>query len=144
MIQTRRGRPQGRPLSCIYHVGMRVLVVLSSVALLVVASAQATVRRGGLHGLVTRGPVVPVCSIEVPCDAPAPGVTLLFFRNDRMVGRALTDQNGRYALRLPAGVYTVSRPAAASSLDRKLEPNRVRVYAGRLSRVDFSIDTGIR
>jgi hypothetical protein len=139
-----KGRPQGRPFSCIYHVIMRVLAVLSSVALLVVASAQATVRRGGLHGLVTRGPIVPVCAIEVPCDAPAPHLTLLFLRNDRLVGRVVTDESGRYSLRLPAGAYTVSRPAAVSSIDRKLEPNRVRVFAGRLTRVDFSIDTGIR
>ena len=139
-----KGRPQGRPFSCIYHMVMRVLAVVSSVALLLVASAEATVRRGGLHGVVMRGPIVPVCSIELPCDAPAPHVTLLFLRNDRLVGRAVTDADGRYALRLPAGSYTVSRPAAVSSIDRKLEPNRVRVYAGRVTRVDFSIDTGIR
>jgi hypothetical protein len=123
---------------------MRVLAVCSSVALLLAASAEATVRRGGLHGLVTRGPIVPVCSIELPCDAPAPHVTLLFLRNDRLVGRAVTDADGHYSLRLPAGAYTVSRPAASSSLDRKLEPNRVRVYGGRMTQIDFSIDTGIR
>jgi hypothetical protein len=122
---------------------MRVLVALSSLALLVSASAQATVRRGGLHGLVTRGPIVPVCTIELPCDAPAPHVTLLFSRNDQVVGRVVTDGEGHYSLRLPAGLYYVRRPAA-SSIDRKLEPNQVRVYAGRLRQVDFSIDTGIR
>ena len=44
---------------------------------------------------------------------------------------------------LPAGLYAVRRPGT-TSIGRKLEPNRVRVYAGRLTRVDFSIDTGIR
>ena len=122
---------------------MRVLVLLSSLALLVSASAQATLRRGGLEGLVTRGPIVPVCSIELPCDAPAPHVTLLFSRNDQIVGRTVTDGDGHYALRLPAGMYSVRRPTA-SSMDRKLEPNQVRVVAGRLRHVDFSIDTGIR
>jgi hypothetical protein len=122
---------------------MRVLAVFSSVALLVAASAQATVRRGGLQGLVTRGPITPVCAIEVPCDAPAPHVTLLFSRNDRVLGRVVTDEDGHYSLRLPAGLYIVRRPVA-SSIDRKLEPNAVRVYAGRMREVDFSIDTGIR
>lgn len=126
-------------LPCVY---VRVLILLTSIALLVSASAQATVRRGGLHGLVTRGPITPVCAVEVPCDAPAPNVTLLFSRNDRVAGRVVTDAQGRYTLRLPAGVYQVHRPATA--FDRKLDPNRVRVYAGRLSHVDFSIDTGIR
>ena len=122
---------------------MRVLVLLASLALVLAAGAQATVRRGSLQGLVTRGPIVPVCAIEQPCDEPAKDVTLLFSRNDRVVGRVVTDEQGHYRLRLRAGVYTVRRPASGS-IDRKLEPNRVRVYAGRLTRVDFSIDTGIR
>jgi hypothetical protein len=126
-------------LRCVH---VRVLILLTTIALLVSASAQATVRRGGLQGLVTRGPITPVCAAEVPCDGPAPHVTLLFSRNDRVVGQVVTDARGRYALRLPAGFYQVHRPA--TSFDRKLDPNRVRVYAGRLTHVDFSIDTGIR
>src|SRR6059058_5238423 len=98
---------------------------------------------GLLAGLVTRGPITPVCVAEQPCDEPAKDVTLLFSHNDRVVGRVVTDEQGRYRLRLSAGLYAVRRPAAAS-IDRKLEPNRVRVYAGRLTQVDFSIDTGIR
>ena len=122
---------------------MRPLVLLASLALAAAAGAQATIGRGSLHGVVTRGPIVPVCAIEQPCDEPAKDVTLLFSRNDRVVGRVVTDEQGRYRLRLPAGLYAVRRPAAAS-IDRKLEPNRARVYAGRLTRIDFSIDTGIR
>jgi hypothetical protein len=122
---------------------MRVLVLLASTALVLAAGAQATVPRGSLAGVVTRGPITPVCVAEQPCDAPAKNVTLLFSRNEQLVGRVVTDEAGRYRLRLPAGLYTVRRPTAAS-IDRKLEPNHVRVYAGRLSRVDFSIDTGIR
>jgi hypothetical protein len=55
----------------------------------------------------------------------------------------VTDDEGRYRLRLPPGLYTVRRPAAGS-VDRKLEPNRVRVFAGRRTNIDFFIDTGIR
>jgi len=116
---------------------------MATIALVLVAGAQATVRRGWLAGLVTRGPITPVCVAEQPCDEPAKDVTLLFSHNDRVVGRVVTDEQGRYRLRLSAGLYAVRRPAAAS-IDRKLEPNRVRVYAGRLTQVDFSIDTGIR
>ncbi len=122
---------------------MRVLALLSSIALVAVAGAQATVGRGILAGIVTRGPITPVCVAEQPCDEPAKNVTLLFSRNDHIAGRVVTDGAGRYRLRLPAGVYTVRRPSAAG-LDRKLEPNRLRVYAGRVSRIDFAIDTGIR
>ena len=122
---------------------MRALVLLASLALVAAAGAQATVGHGSLAGVVKRGPITPVCAVEQPCDAPAKNVTLLFTHNDRVVGRAVTDEKGRYSLRLPAGLYSVRRPAAAS-IDRKLEPNHVRVYGGRMRRVDFSIDTGIR
>jgi hypothetical protein len=122
---------------------MRALVLLASLALVGAAGAQATVGRGSLAGVVKRGPIAPVCVVEQPCDEPAKGVTLLFSRNDRVVGRVITDDQGRYRLQLPAGLYSVRRPAAAS-IDRKLEPNHVRVYARRAAHVDFSIDTGIR
>jgi hypothetical protein len=81
---------------------------------------------------------------EQPCDAPAANVRLLFVRDGAAVGRAVTNQDGRYRVRLPAGSYSVRRAAATAPVDRKLDPNRARVYAGRLTRVDFSIDTGIR
>jgi hypothetical protein len=122
---------------------MRTVVLFSSLALVLAAGASATIRRGGLEGVVTRGPITPVCVAEQPCDEPARHVTLLFSRNDHVAGRVVTDEAGHYRLRLPAGVYTVRRPSA-TAFDRKLDPNRVRIYAGRFSRVDFAIDTGIR
>jgi hypothetical protein len=122
---------------------MRVLVALASLALVVTAVAQATVRRGVLQGEVRRGPITPVCTVELPCDGPAKNTTLLFSRNDHVVGRVVTDDEGRYRLRLPAGMYTVSRPAAVP-IDRKLTPHEIRIRAGRVTTVDFFIDTGIR
>jgi hypothetical protein len=122
---------------------MRAVVVVSALALLFAAGANATARPSGLYGVVTRGPITPVCVAELPCSAPAPNVTLLFSRNDHVVGRVVTDAFGRYRLRLPSGLYIVRRPAAAL-IDRRLDPSRVRVYRGKFGRIDFSIDTGIR
>jgi len=122
---------------------MRVLVGLSSLALALAAGAQATVPRGTLTGVVKRGPIAPVCVAEQPCDEPAKNVALLFSRTESVVARVVTDGQGRYRIRLRAGFYSVRRPGAAR-FDRKIEPNRVRVYAGRVKNVDFSIDTGIR
>jgi hypothetical protein len=124
---------------------MRLLVVVSTVtALALAAGAQATTLRGTLTGLVTRGPIAPVCTTEQPCSEPAPGVTLLFVRSGAIAGRTVTNAHGRYRLRLPGGSYAVRRTAVAGSTDRKLAPNRARVFGGRSHRVDFSIDTGIR
>lgn len=117
---------------------MRAVVLVSAVALLLTAGVQAATPRGTLTGIVMRGPITPVCAIEQPCDEPAANVTLMFSRDDTVVGRAVTDAHGRYRLRLPGGAYGVRRTKG------KVEPNRARVYAGRVTRVDFSIDTGIR
>lgn len=122
---------------------MRPAIALGAVALLAVGSAQATGVRSGLHGVVMRGPISPVCAAEQPCDRPAPNVTLLFSRNSHVVGRAVTNSDGRYRVRLPAGLYKVRRPGAVT-IGRGLEPDHARVRAGRFMRVDFSIDTGIR
>jgi hypothetical protein len=122
---------------------MKFVVAALSLALVLVAGAQASVVKSGLHGVVERGPIAPVCVAEQPCTEPARNVTLLFSRNSRVVGRAVTDTAGRYRVRLPAGVYAVRRPGSMG-IGRGIEPNRARVYAGRFSRVDFSIDTGIR
>jgi hypothetical protein len=122
---------------------MRAVVVVSALGLLLAAGADATTRPSGLYGVVTRGPITPVCVAEQPCSAPAKNVTLLFLRNDRVIGRVVSNAEGRYRLHLAAGLYTVRRPAAAS-VDRKLDPSHVRVYPRRFVRVEFSIDTGIR
>ena len=123
---------------------MRLLVLLSAAALAVTAGAHATPARGTLTGLVTRGPIAPVCVAEQPCDEPAPNVRLLFSRNGAVIGRATSNADGRYSVRLPAGSYSVRRGTVAGPVDVKLEPNHVRVYAGRLTHIGFSIDTGIR
>jgi hypothetical protein len=122
---------------------MRTVGLLFLASLLTAGATGAAVQRGTLSGVVTRGPITPVCAAEQPCDEPAPNVTLVFLRGQDVRGRVTTDRDGRYRLRLPAGTYMVRR-AVATTPDRKLDPNAVRVRAGRVTRVDFSIDTGIR
>lgn len=122
---------------------MRFTVLSGCLAVLIAGSAHAAPSPGGLKGVVTRGPIVPVCTAEGPCDAPARHVTLLFSRRGAPAGRTVTDAAGAYRVSLRAGVYAVRR-AGSAPIDRGLEPNRVRVHAGRFTRVDFSIDTGIR
>lgn len=105
-------------------------------------SAGATVGTG-LRGVVMRGPTSPVCVVGQPCSEPAAYVTLVFSRGGVDVGRVTTTRDGRYRLRLAAGDYGV-RLRRRPTIGRGLEPTRVRVVAGVMRRVDFSIDTGIR
>src|SRR5207247_5000225 len=108
------GRKADPPFASILCMPMRLVFLLASIALVVVAGAQATTRTGTLAGVVTRGPIVPVCAVEQPCDEPARNVTLLFSRNGTVVARVVTAGQGRYRRRLPAGSYDVRRPTSAT------------------------------
>jgi hypothetical protein len=132
------GRNAGPVLSCEQ---MRVFAALAAVV--AVSSAGATTSSSGLRGLVTRGPIAPVCTAEQPCDAPAKNVTLVFLRNGKVARRVRTNEQGRYRLALAPGLYAV-RLKTRQTIGRGLEPARARVVANRFRRVDFSIDTGIR
>lgn len=117
---------------------MRYVAVLAgALALVAGAGARRATLRSGLYGTVMRGPITPVCVAGVPCSAPAVGAVLVFTRG-AVVARATVASDGGYRLRLPAGVYTVRAGK------QRLEPTVARVYLGRMARLDFSIDTGIR
>jgi len=120
---------------------VRRLVLIAFV--LLVAPAGAATVPSGLHGIVTRSPITPICAVDKPCSAPAKNVLLVFSRFGRDVGRTRTDAAGRYRIQLPAGVYRVWRNVT-TGIGRGIEPKTVRVWPGRFVRVDFSIDTGIR
>jgi hypothetical protein len=96
----------------------------------------------GLRGLVMRGPVTPVCRVGKPCDAPAPGVKLIFSRAGKAVATATTDKKGWYRITLKPGRYSVrtNRPG----FERRAQPSSATVHSGRVGRTDFFIDTGIR
>jgi hypothetical protein len=90
-----------------------------------------------LHGVVTIGPVTPVCRAGVPCSKPAASVVLTFSRGTQVV-RAKTRADGSYTVRLTPGTYTV-----AASAGMRISPSRVVARSGRHA-VSFAIDTGIR
>jgi hypothetical protein len=97
--------------------------------------------RGGLWGVVRKGPTTPVCRADVPCDAPAQ-VTLVFRRGVTVVARGRSDPDGRYRISIPPGYYAVrTQPKIGFGAIR---PLNVHVRAGHFDRLDFSIDTGIR
>jgi carboxypeptidase family protein len=105
-----------------------------------VLAVPAGAATGGLRGVVTRGPVTPVCKVGTPCDAPAKNVTVIFVRNG--VSRSVTtDDSGRYLIRLGAGTWAVRIPSAAKF---GFKPQTAYVRAGVVRVQNFSIDTGIR
>ena len=89
-----------------------------------------------------RGPITPVCVVDVPCSEPAAKVVLVFSRAGRVVARITTRQDGGYRLALKPGRYSVR--TTTRSLGSGLSPRIVVVARGRVGRVDFDLDTGIR
>jgi hypothetical protein len=122
---------------------MKKVGLVVMVALFLAAGAEAVAVPSGVHGIVTRGPIAPMCAAEQPCTQPAKNTTLLFSRSGHVVARAKTDDRGRYHLRLPPGTYGVGL-TRTPKVGRGIEPDHVRIRTGRYVRLDFSIDTGIR
>lgn len=122
---------------------MRVLIVTIAAAVVASSGAAATTPRFGVWGVVTRGPITPVCMAGTPCTGPAKHVRLVFSQNGQAVAQVTTDDTGKYRLPLRAGLYAV-RLAAGSAMVRTLEPSKARAVSTRWVRVDFSYDTGIR
>jgi hypothetical protein len=120
----------------------RFLLLVTAVAVVSTGAASATAG-SGLRGLVTRGPIMPVCIVDQPCDEPAANVKLLFLRKGAVVSSVRTSATGMYRLALAPGRYSVRLPGRPA-LGRIVKPQTVRVVRGRYLRVDFSIDTGIR
>ena len=96
----------------------------------------------GLRGKVMRGPTQPVCYVNDPCEEPARGVRLVFYRSGKVVGRATTNQKGWYRVTLRPGRYTVGTQNPRVS--RNLSPKTATVPTSTVRRVDFDIDTEIR
>jgi hypothetical protein len=116
---------------------MRLVAALSVALFLAVGASGGTVH-SGLYGVVTRGPITPVCTVEQPCSEPAAGAVVVFSRNGNAVARVTVRTDGSYRVHLPPGLYAVRAGR------RPVDPAAARVQRGRMRRVDFSIDTGIR
>src|SRR5262249_20449466 len=118
---------------------MTRVAALVAVLGLVAASGAGATAPSGLRGIVTRGPIAPMCVAELPCSAPVPGATLVFTQAGHAAVRAHTGSNGTCKVVLAPGAYSV-----ALASPRRMGPTSARVTSGRFRTVDFSIDTGIR
>ena len=125
---------------------MRKTLGLAVLATLVLgcgsASSADSGSATGLRGLVKRGPIMPVCRVNVPCDEPARGVKLVFSRSGKIVATTKTNQKGWYRVTLRPGRYAVRTNRRGP--ERRTSPASAVVRNDRVVRRDFIIDTGIR
>jgi hypothetical protein len=110
--------------------------------MLAFAGAAGARHVSGLRGLVMQGPTRPVCHVGDPCEKPAGGVLLEFRRGGKVVAEVKTTSAGRYSVKLKAGSYAVKAPRRP--VGTGLTPRVVRVFRGRIAKVNFHLDTGIQ
>jgi hypothetical protein len=79
-----------------------------------------------------------------PCDGPYPDCEVVVYESDGVTEAARTqsDEHGRYFVALEPGDYVIFTPAGLAA--RFLNPNEATVVAGKLTRLDLVVDTGIR
>jgi hypothetical protein len=119
-------------------------VLLLIAALLAACSATAPSPVTGLTGVVLRGPVTPVCRVDVPCDAPF-SASFIVQRSGRTVAQFQSDMSGQFTVFLPPGVYTVIPNTDAPIIAPSSQAKQVTVEnTGTLTTVRLTFDTGIR
>jgi len=106
-------------------------------------SPSAPTLTSGLTGTVLRGPITPVCQIQVPCDAPF-SADFSVEQNGKMVSRFRSDQDGRFTVMLEPGTYRVVPAANAPIIFPASQAKTVAVLAGGLTEIRLTFGTGIR
>ena len=118
------------------------LVLLGLIALGCRNPASPTLTTG-LTGIVVRGPITPVCQIQVPCDAPF-SADFSVEQNGKVVSRFRSDQDGRFSIMLEPGAYRVVPAADAPIIFPTSQAKTVNVLASGLTEIRLTFDTGIR
>jgi hypothetical protein len=121
-----------------------VCLVLVGIDVLTACRSTAPSPTTGLTGVVVRGPITPVCRVDVPCDAPfSAGFTVQ--RAGRQVAQFQSDSAGQFTVFLEPGAYTVVPNTDAPIISPASQAKSVTVGdTGLLTVVRLSFDTGIR
>ena len=97
----------------------------------------------GLTGTVTRGPVTPVCTGNVPCTAPF-SAGFAVEGNGREVAHFRSDDTGHFTVMLAPGTYLVIPDSDAPLFAPSAQVKTVTVQNAGLTTVTLDFDTGIR
>ena len=106
----------------------------------VVAPSPAT---SGLAGVVVRGPIQPVCQVEVPCEAPF-SADFTVEENGRAIATFRSDGQGRFDVRLAPGTYLIVPSENAPIISPRNQTKQVVVGVDKSTDVRLEFDTGIR
>ena len=124
-------------------------LLLLALILLIASCAPTPTQTGVLEGHVTIGPLVPVVREGEPEPTPAPEVyasrqIVIYAQDGRTeVARVQIDPRGDYRVELAVGTYVVDINYVGIDTAKEL-PKSVQIRAGKITRLDVDIDTGIR
>ena len=96
-----------------------------------------------LVGTVTRGPIQPVCRIDVPCEAPF-SATFTAERGNRVIATFRSNSQGRFEVRLAPGGYAIVPGQDAPLIAPRAQAKEVSVAPSGTTTVVLTFDTGIR
>ena len=129
-----------------YLIGLFIILGI----VLAAGCASAPQVPGILSGHVDIGPLVPVSRVGVPDPTPSPEmyaawkIVVLSEDGKRELARVDIGPTGDYQVQLSAGTYVVTaKPVSGSGLGAQ-QVQTVNIIQDLTTRLDISIDTGIR
>ena len=124
-------------------------IILLPLIILFTACRTTQAPDGILTGHVSIGPLQPAVQVGMPEPTPnaevyaARQIVIFDERGRKEIARALISDKGTYEIALPAGTYTVDINHTGIDFAKGL-PALVEIKAYEITRLDVSIDTGIR
>ncbi len=124
------------------HATLAFLALFSSCVL--AQTSPAPELGTGLEGVILMGPVHGGPIREgAPDSKPVAHVAFVVTTQNSVVSSFTTDEQGRFRISLPAGHYTISRKDWRSKFGR-YGPFQVDIAEGRITKVQWNCDTGMR
>jgi hypothetical protein len=99
----------------------------------------------GIEGIVTIGPMCPVVQVGQECpDAPYAAELTVLLASGKIVARASAAEDGSYRIPLEAGDYLLQAEASDGGLFPASAGYPFSVRQGAWTRLDVTLDSGIR
>lgn len=118
-------------------------IVLTSIAILSCACLGSS-SDSGVEGTITTSPTRPgPLRRDDAVSKPLPDITFVVQDGEKKVATFTTDAEGRFRLLLKPGHYVVSREGPKSAVGF-FGPFEIDVVAGKITKVDWQCDSGMR
>jgi len=122
---------------------VRALLVGSMLYTLAACATGLGTPTTGLTGTVTRGPITPVCMVDVPCSAPF-SANFTVKRGTSTVASFHSDDQGQFTVMLFPGTYSIIPASDAPIMMAGSQVKTVTVNPTGMTTVQLAFDTGIR